>query len=584
MKIKATINGKQIEINKGATILEAARLVNVNIPVLCKHPDLEASSGCGICIVRAKGMNKMLRACSTLLEDGMDITTHDPDIVKVRKTVLELIMSNHPKDCLYCARNNDCELQRLCAEFGIRESYFPSIVKRTEHKYDNSTGSIVIDGSKCILCGRCVNVCQNKQDVWALSFLHRGVNTQLSPAGEIRLDESPCVKCGQCSNHCPVGAIVEQDDTQKVWDALAAPEKHVVVQIAPAVRVAVGEAFGFPIGTNLTGKLIAALKRLGFKAVFDTNTSADVTIMEEATEFVAKFTKQRASLPLITSCCPAWVDFLEKFHPHMLGHFSTCKSPQEMMGVLAKTYYAKKNNLDPKNIFMVSIMPCTAKKFEVSRSEEMFCSGNQDVDVSLTTRELARMLKQSGIDFAALEDEKGDSILADYSGAGTIFGATGGVMEAALRTAYNMVTGKELENVEFKKVRGLKGIKHAVIDVDGTPVKIAVAHGLANVDHVLKEIEKAKADGKPLPYDFVEVMACAGGCVGGGGQPYGVTDELRKKRAAGLYKDDEHSKERCSHRNAAVQFLYKEFLGEPNGPTAHKYLHNKYCTRKEYKK
>lgn len=580
--IKAIINGKQIEVAKGATILEAARQVQVNIPVLCKHPDLEAGSGCGICIVKVKGLNKMIRACSSVVEDGMEITTHDPEIVGVRRTVLELILSNHPKDCLICARNRDCELQKLAAEFGIRDSSFPSIVDRKEHKYDDTTKTIVIDGSKCILCGRCINVCQNHQNVWALSFLKRGVNTLLSPAGEIQLNESPCVKCGQCSNHCPVGAIVEYDQTQEVWAGLQNQDKYPVVQIAPAVRVAIGEAFGYPVGTNLTKKLYAALKKLGFKAVFDTNFAADVTIMEEAGEFVEKLTKTPEKLPLITSCCPAWVDFLEKYHGDMVDNFSTCKSPQEMMGVLSKTYFAKKQNIDPAKIFMVSIMPCTAKKYEISRCEDMFSSGYQDIDVSITTRELARMIKQAGIDFHNLQDEEADSVLGHYSGAGTIFGATGGVMEAAVRTAYHNVTGKEMPDFDLKAVRGLKGIKHAELDVAGNKIRIAVAHGLANVEHIINEVAKAKKEGKEMPYHFIEVMACEGGCVGGGGQPYGVTNELRKKRAEGLYKEDKGLPQRCSHQNEQVQKIYREFAGAPNSKIAHKYFHNRYIKRKPY--
>ncbi|MDR0291570.1 MAG: [FeFe] hydrogenase, group A [Elusimicrobium sp.] len=577
------MNGKQVEVKEGTSILEAARLVNMNIPTLCKHPALEAGSGCGICIVKVKGIGKMIRACSTRVENNMDITTHDPEIVGVRRTVLELIMSNHPKDCLTCARNKNCELQRLCADFGIREEYFPSILGRHTYKHDDTTKTIVIDGTKCITCGRCVNVCQNHQNVWALSFQKRGIETALSPAGEITLNESPCVKCGQCSNHCPVGAIVEYDETQKVWDALNNKDKYCVAQIAPAVRVAIGEAFGYPVGTNLTGKLMSALKKLGFKAVFDTNMGADMTIIEEGSEFVKKF-KAKDNLPLITSCCPAWVDYLEKFHPNMIGNFSSCKSPHEIVGVLAKTYYAQKNNIDPAKIIMVSVMPCTAKKYEISRSQEMFSSGHQDVDVSLTTRELARMIKQSGIDFKNIEDDAGDSVLGAYTGAGTIFGATGGVMEAALRTAYQLITNKELSKVEFKQVRGLKGIKDAVIDIEGTKVRVAIAHGLANVDALLKEIEAKRGKGEPPPYDFVEVMACEGGCVGGGGQPYGVTNELRKKRAAGLYKDDEAHKVRCSHLSPAVQTVYKEFVGAPLGEKAHKLFHNHYHKRKTYNK
>ena len=350
--IKAKINGKPVEVKEGTTILEAAKIANITIPTLCKHEDLEATGGCGLCIVKIKGSPRLPRACTTEITEGMEVITHDPELTNVRRTVLELIMSNHPKDCLVCARNQNCELQRLCAEFGIRENAFPTIVDRQPHKFDDSTGSITIDATKCILCGRCVQVCQKVQNVWALAFLQRGIKTTLSPAGNISLSESPCVKCGQCSAHCPVGAIVEHDDTQKVWDALADENKYCVVQIAPAVRVAIGEAFGFPVGANLTGKLNAALYELGFKAVFDTNTAADVTIMEEASEFKQRLTKGGV-LPLITSCCPAWVDFMEKYHTDIMDNFSSAKSPQAMMGALAKTYYAQKHGIDPKNMVMV---------------------------------------------------------------------------------------------------------------------------------------------------------------------------------------------------------------------------------------
>ncbi len=394
--IKAKINGILLRVPEGTTILEAAEKVQVKIPTLCKHPDLTASAGCGICIVRIKGTAKMLRACSTPIEEGMEIITHDPEIVEIRRTVIELILSNHPNDCLKCGRNNNCELQKLTADFGIRQESFPQFLKNLPT--DNSTNTITLEPPKCILCGRCVEVCQNGQDVWALSFLERGIKTRISPAGEIQLADSPCVRCGQCSNHCPTGAIVEKDHTGKVWEALLDPDKYCVVQIAPAVRVAIGEAFGFPVGTNLTRKMYAVLRRLGFKAVFDTSFAADVTIMEEASEFEERFINNKKPLPLITSCCPSWVDFMEKFHGDMIEHFSSCKSPHEILGVLSKTYYARKNNIDPSKIFMVSIMPCTSKKYEISRSDEMFASGYQDIDVALTTRELSRMIKQSGLD------------------------------------------------------------------------------------------------------------------------------------------------------------------------------------------
>lgn len=580
--IKAKINNMPIEVAEGVSILDAAKKAQIKIPTLCKHPDLPPGAGCGLCIVRIKGTPKMLRACCTPLEEGMEITTHDPEIVAVRRTVLELILSNHPNDCLQCGRNNDCELQKLVADFGIREESFQKFLPDVPK--DDSTRTIVLDPQKCIRCGRCVEVCQEMQNVWALSFLERGFCTRISPAGDIKLADSPCIRCGQCSNHCPTGAIVELDETARVWEALQNEEKYCVVQIAPAVRVAIGEAFGYPIGTNLTKKLYSLLRRLGFKAVFDTNFGADVTIMEEGSEFIQRFVHGKGSLPLITSCCPGWVDFMEKFHPDMIGHFSSCKSPHEIVGVLSKTYYAQKKNIDPKKIVMVSIMPCTAKKNEIIRSEEMHASGSQDVDVVLTTRELARMIKQAGIDFVNLPDEDPDYLLGDYTGAGVIFGATGGVMEAALRTAYFLLNGKNMDKVELTQIRGLDGVKVAEIPINGKKIRVAVAHGLNHVEYVLDKIREAEKNKTEMPYHFIEVMACLGGCVGGGGQPYGVTDELRAKRAAGVYQDDKDCRKRCSHENPFVQQLYKEFLGEPLGEKSEHLLHTHYRARPVYVK
>lgn len=580
--IKAVINGIPVEVEQGSTILDAARSVQVKIPTLCFHPDVEASAACGLCVVKVKGTNKMLRACSTPIEEGMDIITHDPEIVETRRTVLELILSAHPNDCLKCGRNNNCELQTLVAHFGINEEVFGKIVKNLPK--DDSTGTVVLDPAKCILCGRCVEVCQNMQNVWALSFLERGVDTRLSAAGDILLGQSPCVRCGQCSAHCPTGAIFEKDDTAKVWQLLQDPDLHCVVQIAPAVRVAVGEGFDYPIGTNLTKKLYALLRRIGFKAVFDTNFGADVTIMEESTEFFQRFVHHKNVLPLITTCCPSWVDFMEKFYPDMIEHFSSVKSPHEITGVLSKTYYPQKQKINPSKIRVVSIMPCTAKKYEISRANEMFASGYQDVDVVITTRELVRLIRQAGIDFNDLPEEEADHLLGEYSGAGTIFGATGGVMEAALRTAYWMITKERLQKVEFQNVRGLQGIKETSVMIKGTEVKIAVAHGLANVSFVLEKIRDAFSHDKPLPYHFIEVMACPGGCVGGGGQPYMVNDKVRVGRAKGLYQDDEARQTRCSHDNPYIQKLYQEFLGKPLGEKSHHLLHTKYRPRAEYTK
>ena len=440
--------------------------------------------------------------------------------------------------------------------------------------------------AKCIKCGRCVQVCQEVQDVWALSFLERGINTRMAPAGDISLAESPCIKCGQCAAHCPTGAIVENDETATVWAALRDPEKYCTVQIAPSVRVALGEEFGYAPGTNLTRKIYTALRRLGFKAVFDTNFSADLTIMEEASEFVQRLTKSTGPLPLITSCCPAWTDYMERYHHDFVDNFSTAKSPQQMLGVMAKTYYSEQVGIDPATHYQVSIMPCTAKKYELERTDEMFASGYKDVDVALTTREFARMIKQSGIDFKSLPDGEADSILGAYSGAGTIFGATGGVMEAAIRTAYNFVTGENLPEaaINIQPVRGLKGVKEAEVDVAETKIRVAVAHGMANVGKVLNQVREARDRGDELPYHFIEVMACPGGCIGGGGQPYGINDEVRRLRAAGLYEDDRDHELRCSHDNPEIQRIYTDFLGEPNSERSHELLHTTYKTRQVYLK
>ncbi|WP_207765789.1 NADH-dependent [FeFe] hydrogenase, group A6 [Pleomorphomonas carboxyditropha] len=580
--INATINGVPVEVAPGTTILDAARKAHVKIPTLCKHPDLEATGACGICIVKVNNTGKMLRSCCTPIDDGMDILTETPEIVEVRRGVLELTLSRHPNECLTCLRNQNCELQALAADFGMTGSELPSVVP--DLPLDTSTRSIVLDPRKCVLCGRCITVCQQHQNVWALSFLNRGFKTRIAAAGDIPLADSPCVRCGQCSAHCPTGAIVEYDETVDVWNRLQDPDAYCVVQIAPAVRVAVGEAFGFPMGANLTGKIYASLRRMGFKAVFDTNFGADLTIIEEAAEFKSRLLEGTGALPLITSCCPGWVDFMEKFHGDMIDHFSSCKSPHEMVGVLSKTYYAEKMGIDPARIFVVSVMPCTAKKSEIIRSKEMSSSGYQDVDVSLTTREFARMIKQSGIDFVGIPEEQPDHMLGAYTGAGTIFGATGGVMEAALRTAHYYVTGEDAPRVDFEMTRGLKGVKEGKLTVAGKEIRVAVAHGLANVEQVLEKVRTAREAGEELPYHFIEVMACAGGCVGGGGQPYGATNELRTKRAAGLYQEDQAGLWRCSHHNPYIKELYADFLGDIGSHKAHDLLHTGYQVLPEYKR
>ena len=549
--ITLEINGRSVTVPKGTSILNAAKAAHIKIPTLCYHPDLKPGASCGICVVRqlVPSRNpadngklvpspKMLRACCTEATAGMHILTHDPDIVQVRKTVLELILANHPQDCLQCPRSGSCELQAIAADFGIRDIPFPKEVIHRDP--DKSTPSIVLNSDKCIKCGRCAEVCQEMQNVWALEFIGRGEKTVMAPAAGVKLAESPCIKCGQCSAHCPVGAIYENDETAKVWAALRDPEKTCLVQIAPAVRVAVGEAFGMKPGEITTGKIYAALRMLGFDKVFDTNFSADVTIMEEGTEFIKRFTEQN------------------------------CKS-----------YWADKNGVDHTKIHVTSIMPCTAKKHEIARDEFMSATGTQDTDVVLTTRELARMIKAAGIDFASLPEEPADKLLGEYTGAGTIFGVTGGVMEAALRTAYCLITGEaQPPSIDFQAVRGMDGVKTATIDIKGTKVNIAVAHQMGNVEKVLDMIREDRKNGVKPRFDFIEVMACRGGCIGGGGQPCLATDAVRAQRTAGIYTDDEKCTLRMSHLNPEVTALYKDYLdgktGAQGGEKAHHLLHTGY--------
>lgn len=580
--VEVKINGKAVQVGKDATILEAARLAKVNIPTLCVHPDLEPWAACGLCVVKVEGSPKQVRSCATKVTAGQNYITHDPELQETRKTVLELILSNHPSDCLKCARNTTCELQQLASDFGIREIPFAYNVKRLP--VDDSTPSIVLDPSKCINCGRCAQVCQQLQNVWALEFLHRGDKTIIAPAGGVLLNESPCIKCGQCSAHCPVGAIYEKDETEKLLAAIRDEKLHVAVQIAPAVRAALGEMFNLPAGTLVTNKIYAALRRLGCDVVFDTNFSADLTIMEEGSELVERLTKGTGALPQITSCCPAWTDYMEKYYPDMIPHFSTAKSPMMMQGAITKTYYADQIGKKAEEIFSVAIMPCTAKKYEITRSDEMFVSGCQDVDLVLTTRELGRLIKSMGIDFVALDDEAADSPIGKYSGAGTIFGNTGGVMEAAVRTAYKLVTGDELANVQVDAVRGMEGVRTGSVDFKGTEIKVAVAHGMAHVQSIMDEVRAARDMGGELPYHFIEVMACRGGCVAGGGQPYNTDDSVRAKRIEALYADDEASEVRCSHQNPEIIEIYEKFLEKPLSHKSHSLLHTKYQPRPLYVK
>jgi NADH-quinone oxidoreductase subunit G len=583
--VNAKINGIPVQVAEGTTILEAARKVEVKIPTLCVNDDLEPWAACGICVVKNGKSPKLIRACCTPLDEGMDIVTNDAELVATRKTVIELILSTHPDDCLACPRNQECELQRLAAEFGIREQPFPKKIRNLP--IDTSTGSLILNPDKCVRCGRCVKVCQEMQNVWAIEFLGRGEKTRIAPAADVKLGEGPCIKCGQCSAHCPVGAIYENDQTAEVWEALLKTgddAKTCVVQIAPAVRVALGEAFGLPPGTNLTKKIYTALRRLGFDVIFDTNFAADLTIMEEGTELVKRLTKGEGAIPLITSCCPAWVDYLEKYYGDMIPNFSTAKSPQQMMGVMIKTYYAQKAGFDPAKVYSVSIMPCTAKKYENGRDKTMYASGQKDVDVTLTTRELARMIKQAGIDLLNLPESEPDSPMGPNTGAGVIFGATGGVMEAALRTAYSLLTGSDLKDVNFTGVRGISGIKEASVHIAGSEIRVAVAHQMGNIAQVLDMVRKAKAEGKEVPWHFIEVMACRGGCIGGGGQPYGCTDEVRKMRIRGIYDADEASEYRCSHQNPYIKQVYAEFLENPGSHKAHELLHTHYESKPLYLK
>lgn len=578
--VNLMINGKTVQVEEGTTILDAAKKIDIRIPTLCHNPDLPAWASCGICIVRLAGTARMIRACCTVVTEGMNIITHDPEIVQARRTVLELILSNHPDDCLRCSRNGRCELQALAAEFGLRTVRFKKILK--EQPVDDSNDAIVLDRDKCINCGRCVEACQIMQNVWALEYSGRGDKTMIGPVAGVQMADSPCVRCGQCAVHCPTGAIASSHSNRKLWDRLGNPDVITVAQIAPAVRVAIGEEFGMQPGELSSRKIYTALRRIGFDYVFDTNFSADLTIMEEATEFVQRLTTGGV-LPMFTSCCPGWVDYAEKNYHDLLPHLSTAKSPQQMMGAMIKTYWARQMNIDPAKICSVSIMPCTAKKYESRRDEYMKSSGYSDVDISLTTREFARLIRQAGIDFADLTESDADNPLGVYSGAGTIFGATGGVMEAALRTAYHIVTGGELADIDLMPVRGLEGVKSFEVDINGTKVRVAVVHQLGNVDKLVQQVRAAVKSGKEIPYHFIEVMACRGGCVSGGGQPYGSNDEIRAKRAAGLYKDDVCSEIRVSHKNPDIIKLYDSFLGQPCGEKSHHLLHTQYQKRPLYR-
>jgi len=577
-----------VEVPEGTTILEAARRVGVRIPTLCYLEGLQAIGACRVCLVEVEGAKTLVPSCVTPVSDGMKVKTNSRRVREARRTVVELLLSDHDGDCQTCERNDDCELQALARELGIKEVRYRGETSRKI--VDESTPALVRDTAKCILCRRCATVCNEVQGVGALFPQGRGFEGVIGPAFCADLDTVVCVQCGQCAAVCPVGAINVKNQIDEVWAALDDPEKHVVVQTAPAIRAALGECFGYPPGTLVTGKMVSALRRLGFDAVFDTEFGADLTIMEEGTELLTRLkkalvNKEDVALPQFTSCCPAWIKYAEHFYPELLPNISTCKSPQQMFGPVAKTYYAKKMGKRTEDIFVVSVMPCTAKKFEAQRAE-MNDSGVRDVDVVLTTRELARMIKQAGIEFASLPDDKMDSPLGIASGAADIFANTGGVMEAALRTAWEIVTGKPLpfDGLHVKAIEGLEGVKEAEIEIagalpewsflEGVTLKVAVAHGLGNARKVIERIKSGAA-----LYHFVEVMACPGGCIGGGGQPRMTTDEVRKARIGAIYREDEGKELRKSHENPEIKQLYDEFLGKPLGEKSHHLLHTRYAPR-----
>ncbi len=568
--IKIIIDNKDLVVPEGTTILEAAKKVNINIPHLCYHPDQAIKANCRLCVVEVAGSKKLTPACSSFVFEGMEIRTNTKKVRDMQAGVLELILSNHDQNCLQCLRNGTCELQDLCRRFNISKTNLEDTVEALP--LDDTNPSLVRDSAKCVKCNRCVEACQKTQEVHVLTHSHRSVHYNITPAYEMPLEDTLCVFCGQCAAVCPTGAIVEKDETHKVWDAIYNPKKHVIVQVAPAVRVALGDSFNLPKGDIVTGKMIAALRRLGFEQVFDTNFTADLTIMEEASELIKRIT-EGGTLPLITSCSPGWVNFIEGRYDHLLDHLSTCKSPQQMFGSLSKTYYAEMMGLDAKDIFTVSIMPCTAKKYEAQRPE-FEKDGVRDVDVALTTRELARMIQASGIEFTDLEEDQFDNPFGIGTGAGAIFGASGGVTEAALRTAYEVITGKGLNELNFLEVRGLQGIKEATVDLNGLELKVAVAQGLSNAKVLLKQIQNGTS-----PYAFIEIMGCPGGCIGGGGQPIKSTLEVKAKRMKALYKIDADLPLRKSHKNPDVMKLYDNYLGAPLGEKSHELLHTHYHSR-----
>ena len=565
--IHLTINHIPVEVPKGTKIMQAAQKLGIDIPHLCYHPDQRIKAHCRLCSVEVTGKRRLLAACSTECWEGMDVHTDTQIVRDTQVSILQLMLANHNKDCLSCPRNQNCDLQRLCSRFNILKSPLPSVVKKTKRIQTNP--SIVRDPSKCIRCGRCIRACKDVQGIAALTYAHRSSDIVVTTAYNKPMEDTDCVLCGQCSLVCPTGAIVEKDDTQRVLNVLQDPSKHVVVQVAPAVRVALGDAFGMEPGTIATGQMVTALKLLGFNKVFDTNFGADLTIMEESAEFVERLTKGGV-LPMMTSCSPGWVNYMEKHYGDYRQHLSSAKSPMQMFGAIAKTYYPEQAGIDVHDIVTVSIMPCTAKKYECTRPE-MGRDGMQDVDIVLTTRELIKLIKYVGLEFGNLPESDFDSPLGESTGAGAIFGTTGGVMEAALRTAYEKVTGKTLQKLDFDDVRGFQGIKETTVNLNGRDVHIAVAHTLKNARIIMEQIKKGTCK-----YDFIEIMACPGGCIGGGGQPIDTTNAIKQKRMEAIYQIDRDKPIRKSHENPEILKLYKDFLGEPLSKKAHELLHTDY--------
>ncbi len=578
--LNAVIDEIKVSVPEGTTIMEAGDSIGAHVPRLCYHPFLSTEGACRICIVEIDGWRNFVPACATKVQEGMKIRTNSPELRQARRDLVELLLDNHPNSCQTCERDGNCELQNLAFKLGVREFLYQG--ERKKFEIEDSSDAVIRDAEKCILCKRCVRVCSEIQGVHNLNQMYRGFNTVVTPAFEANMDDSVCIKCGQCINVCPTAAFKEQDATEMVWEALADPKKFVIAQTAPAIRAAIGEGFDKEPGTAATGQTVTALRRLGFDAVFDTNFGADLTIVEEATEFLQRFAKGK-KLPIITSCSPGWIKFMEHFYPELIPNASSCKSPMQMLSTLLKTYYAEKEGLKPEDIYVVGIMPCVAKKFEAKRPEHLFGEeGRQYTDAVLTTRELIWMIKAYGIDFANLPEEEFDNPLGYSTGAASIFGSTGGVMEATLRTAYEKVTGEELGKIEYENVRAVEGLREASVQLGDTTLNVAVANGLNNAKKILEKVKSGEKQ-----YHIVEIMACQGGCVSGGGQPlsivnkfvYPLDPETTRKRQQSLYSIDEKKEIRKSHDNPFVQKLYEEFLGDPGGEKAHELLHTTYQKR-----